>query len=204
MRSKVHKKIIAIDIDDTVADATDALRLLVNMRLGIDLKVSDYRDKGEYWGYYERVWSHHGISHLVDFISLNAEMEVDQSHVPLLPGAEFALRQLKVKYHIVYVTSRNPSWESATRKWFSNHFEDEIVVHFAERNADGKSETKGQICKRLGAGILIDDNYEHCMSAVKEGVTAVLYGDYGWQPAVKNQVVHCVDWQAVLEYLDAQ
>jgi hypothetical protein len=63
--------------------------------------------------------------------------------------------------------------------------------------------TKGQICKKLGASYLIDDNVGHCEKAIEEGVSAVLFGEYGWHGDAPDKLVRCKDWPAVLEYFDS-
>lgn len=197
-------KTIAIDIDDVVADGTGSLIARVNERYGVSLTKQDYYDVGgEYWGYYERVWSQHDLHDTVDFDGLGIEMAIDQSHVPLLAGAEFAIKQLAESYKVVFITSRNIEWEHATHRWFKQHFEyDEPKVYFSTAHRDDKGKTKGQLCVELGAHVLIDDNVDHCQSAIDAGLSAVLFGDYGWQANIPETMTRCKDWQSVLEYFN--
>lgn len=198
----MKKPLIAIDIDDTIADSTESLRLLVNRRTERSLPASAYRVAGEYWGYYERIWEAHDIAHLVSHDDFAAEMIDDQSHVPLLPGALFAMSELGNNYRIVFITARDQSWEDATKRWFAMNLPDlDTQVYFTTAHRDANGKTKGQICRELGASVLIDDNVDHCKSAYSEGVEAILFGEYGWQHAVEPRMVRCKDWPAVLEYL---
>lgn len=195
------KQTVSIDIDDVIADSTEAMRLLVNERTGAILTREDYFNVGgEYWGYYERVWREHGLHDQVSFKDLSAEMAVDQSHVPLLPGAEFAVHELLKQFNVVFVTSRDASWESATRRWLSEQFQhDEPQVYFAEHHKDVRAKTKGQLCKELGAVLHIDDNVAHCQSVLDEGIAAILFGSYGWQTDIPSGLTCCKDWPEVLE-----
>jgi len=61
--------------------------------------------------------------------------------------------------------------------------------------------TKGQLGKQLGGGLLIDDNIQHCESAVELGIDTVLFGDYGWN-RTNTSLKRCYNWQEVIEYLD--
>lgn len=195
---------IAIDIDDTIAGSTESLRLLVNKRTSSDLPAEAYKIPGEYWGYYERVWEANGLGGKVDHGDFSAEMVVDQSHVPLLPGALFAINNLRKKHQIILVTARDESWESATKKWLGLRFgaSENIEVYFTKSHHDAAAETKGQLCRRLGVSLLIDDNIEHCLSAVNAGVEAILFGEYGWHMDVPSELVRCKSWEAVLAYLN--
>ena len=194
---------ISIDIDDVVADSTEALRILVNQRVGVALTADDYRGVGgEYWGYYERVWRNHGIQDRVSFKELSAEMAADQSHVLLLPGAEAAIHQLAQRFHVVFITSRDKSWEMATRKWFQKQFShDDIELYFCENHKDARAKTKGQLCKELGVTLHIDDNEAHCQSVLDEGIAAILFGRYGWHDRSAKGVVACADWSEVMDYI---
>lgn len=198
------KRTIAIDIDDVIADSTDALRLIVNERTGLQLTHEHYMNVGgEYWGYYERVWEAHGVAGKVTFEDLSNEMAEDQSHVEFVAGAQSAVRQLSEKFHIIFITARDKSWEGATRKWFNERFaSDDIELYFCESHKESKSKTKGQLCKQFGAMWLIDDNVEHCKTAVQEDVQAILFGEYGWQRDIPKTMKRCSDWPDVLRYLE--
>ena len=194
------KKTIAIDIDDVIADSTESMRLLVNERTGANLTQDHYRQAGEYRRYYERVWREHGLADQLDFNKLYAEMGIDQSNIPLLSGADSAISELSKKFHIVIVTARDNFLEVATRKWFKQRFDNENVeLYFCDNQTD--SRTKGQLCKELGAELLIDDNPGHCQSALDEGVKAILFGSYGWHTFVPEGVVNCKTWAEVQEYI---
>lgn len=196
------RSIIAVDIDDTLADSTESLRLLVNERTGANLTVDDYRSSGEYWGYYERVWRQHGLVDL-KLDEFDSEMEIDQLHVPLLASAGFALKQLMDKYDVVFITSRNASWEKATLAWMNHYLgENQFKLFFTNRFADKGVKTKGQLCIELGATLLIDDNVDHCRSAIDNGVDAILFGEYGWQQSIPSGLKQCKDWPNVLEYVN--
>ena len=200
----MSKKKIAIDIDDTIAASTESLRLRVNEKAGVSIPASGYQIPAHYWGYYERVWQIHDVD--VELADFEKEMIDDQSHIPLLPGALFALKELTSKFNIIFITSRHHSWEAATRRWLKNVFSDipSIDIYFTDSHHNAHGKSKGHLCKELKAKILIDDNAEHCRSAIDEDVRAILFGEYGWHLDVDKRIIRCKDWQAVLEYLDGE
>lgn len=197
---------IAIDIDDVLADGTGQLIASVNERHGLSLTSQDYHAVGgEFWGYYERVWQAHGVAEVVKYADVAEEMRRDQSLVPLLPGAEFAIRQLTERFRVVFITARPVAWEAATRRWFTMHFNnDDIELYFAGSHDGTMALNKGQQAVKLGAKLLIDDNIDNCQTALDEGLEAILFGDYGWHGEVPAGMLRCKDWPAVLEYLDAR
>lgn len=200
----MSKPIIAIDIDDVIADSTDSLRLRANKKLGLNLDPEHYKVEGEYWGYYERVWQSHGVSADISLKDFDQEMVEDQFHVPLMPGASYAIGRLLEKYKIVLITARDFHWEKATREWLDSHFGKDVLELHIVGNRQSAKETKGEACIRLGANWLIDDNPAHCVSALKLGVKAILFGEYGWHYDAPNDLKKCKTWQDVLEYFSVQ
>jgi len=201
----VNKPLIAIDIDDVISETTEAIRVWSNTASGVELSSHQFNQTaGEYWGYYERVWNNHGIS--LNFNDFETSMAEDMIEVPLLADASFALHEILESYNVVLITSRITALRGHTERWFEKHFPgNNISLHFASNPKSGENRlTKGQICKQLGASLLIDDNPEHCASMLQEGLEAILFGDYGWQQAVPEGAVRCKRWPDVLEYLNGR
>lgn len=190
---------IALDIDDVTADSTESLRLLVNERLGVNLSRENYMVSSGHADYYEYVWRLNGIKD-INYAAFEAEMEHDQSHVPLMAGVKEAIAELGEHYDIVFITARDVAWEKATRVWFASHFDNDIELYFSEGYRN-RGMSKGKICKELGAQWLIDDVPNHCQSAIDEGVGAILFGDYGWHGNAPEGIVRCEDWKSVLKVL---
>lgn len=196
----MSRPLIAVDIDDTLADSTELIRLSVNSRYDVAIPKEAYQSEGEYWGYYERVWAEHGLAALT-VEDLDEQMLEDLTSVPLLPSALFVLKQLYNDFDIVIITARRKEREVLTRAWIENTFPGMTIdVHFSEAHKDESKMTKGQICKMLGAEYLIDDNVGHCESAVKEGITPLLFGEYGWHSTAHDSIKRCKDWPSVLDY----
>ncbi len=199
------KPIIAVDIDDVLAQGTESLRLEVNRRLGVNLEPKHYAVPGEYWGYYEAVWQQHGLQGRISMEELNPQMIKDQSHVPSFTEAYPVLARLKQDYDLVVVTARIPAFEEATHRWLKLHFADMFQgIYFAGHHNHAKN--KGELCKELGVDWLIDDNIDHAHSALEKGIKVVLFGQYGWHigKKVDEAVVRCNDWPAIGVMFDEQ
>lgn len=199
------KKVIAIDIDDVIADSTEALRLVANEIPGVSLEREHYQVEGKYWGYYESVWANNKVDHLVSFEKLHNDMAESQSHVQLIQGAKSGLEKLSKKYTIVLITSREIEWIDATKIWVKENLGDLVsgLVFVHHKNSDGR--TKGDACIEAGANWLIDDNYEHCKSAQVVGVQPLLFGNYGWNrhEGVSEDITRVKTWTDILKYFEA-
>jgi 5'(3')-deoxyribonucleotidase len=200
----MRKPIIAVDVDDVLADSTEFWRLEVNKRANINLQTEHWRVPGEYSKYYERIWEAHGVNHLISIDDIDGYMMTDQSGVRPVPDAIKTLRKLASTYELVVITARNSAQETATRKWLDAVYPDIFdQIYFTWDAAGETSRSKGEICAEIGASWLIDDYPGHCKSALEHGVRAVLYGTYGWHTDMPMGVVHCKTWKDIEGYFDA-
>jgi 5'(3')-deoxyribonucleotidase len=194
---------LAIDIDDVLANSTDALRLFVNLKRGVDLTEEHYKIEAEYWGYYESVWAQHGIDKTDLMREFHSRLVKYQSDIRTVSGSVEGTKKLSRKYDLIPMTSRPKEMKDETENWLKEEFEPvfaepPIFIGFG-LNA---KRTKGEVCEELGITYLIDDNVDHCKTAIARGIGAVLFGDYGWNRRLPEGLVRCKNWQEVLEYFD--
>lgn len=196
----MKKPIIAVDIDDVLADSTESVRLAINKLFNLNLERHHYQIPGEYWGYYEYVWQQHGIE--MTLAKLDTWHEANRLHVPAYTGAKPALTELSKTYEIVTVTARHPEHYDMTQEWLAREFGGVIrETIFVGKISGDRKKSKGLVCKELGVTWLLDDHVEHTNSAHAEGVNAVLFGQYGWQQNIPDHTVRCLDWPSVMEHL---
>ena len=203
----MSKPVIAVDIDDVLSSQVDVLIAFSNERYGTNLSHADFMIPGEYWGYYERVWGlgkDLGAERFQTFLreKYPLRQQIEEKAIR-------AITALKKSHRLDLVTSRGADYYEPTLEWLEKHapglFEG---VHFVDLWAGetGLKTTKAKICKEIGAGYLIDDNAEHCNLAAEAGVSALLFGEFGWNLHHKlhPRVVRIADWEEVLEYFDAR
>lgn len=124
MPKTANRTIIAVDIDDVLANTTDSLRLFVNQRHGIALTEDHYRIEGEYWSYYETVWEQHGIDEPGLKDAFHSGMHVDQSKIMPITDSIVSAEALGKKYDLIPITSRPEEMKSETQKWLEKYFKD--------------------------------------------------------------------------------
>lgn len=197
------KPIIAIDIDDVLADTTDVLRIFVNNKHKRNLQSHHYHVKtGIYWGHYEKVWENHDINGDGIIDEFHASYVSDQSHVPAITGAVESLQEMHKNFQLIAISSRSTEMQDATERWLKDRFNSQFDSVICIGHGKKSKITKGQACKNLGARYLIDDNIGHCEDALKHNVQPVLFGDYGWHDSnqIRDNYIHCKNWQEVVEY----
>lgn len=200
------KQTIAIDIDDVLASSTDLIRLAANKATGLSLEPHHYAVPGPYWSYYEHVLETNGITDKNEQKRIIDDWIANHSDAEPVQGAIDALTALSQWYTIVLITARDPKIRDNTELWLKKHFTglyDDLYVIGNHKVVD-KPKSKGEVCAEVGASWLVDDNPQHCLSAVDYGVDAILFGEYGWHFDAPDHLARCKDWPAVLEYFDGQ
>ena len=66
----------------------------------------------------------------------------------------------------------------------------------------GVAISKGELCARLGATLLIDDNPDFCDSAKECGIETILFGNYGWQKSRAGNFKLCRSWDELPDLID--
>lgn len=199
----MSKPLIAVDIDDVLADESSVIRPFINERFNLQLSKADYEIPGAYRGYWERVW---GVSAVEgrqmydEYVASGAK-----SALHTVPGAIQAIEALKQKYRLAIITARRDHLMDLTHSWLNEHFPNTFEdVKFAQIWDDGTKVPKAQIARELNAAYLIDDSAEHCLLANEAGITSLLFGDFGWSKGVDipSSIVRVADWEAIQEYFD--
>ena len=197
------KPLITIDIDDVLADTTNAIRLAVNSHLGLTLTPEQYKVSGEYWGYYEYVWREAGIHGKVTLKDIDTGLLESPERISLIAESRSVLENKSQHFRYALVTSRDESWKKATEEWVSHHYGNVFEgLYFTGNRHHETYKSKGELCASLGAKLHIDDNLGHCESVLEQGILTILYGEYGWHANVPEEQTRCRTWQEVGRYLD--
>jgi hypothetical protein len=84
------------------------------------------------------------------------------------------------------VTARLTRLEEVTKKWIDTYFPNIFhEMHFGNHfSTSGKSRSKSQMCREIGAKLLIDDSLVYAQQCIKEGIKVILFGDYPWNRVI--------------------
>lgn len=127
-----------------------------------------------------------------------------------MPGAKEGVKQLQeLGFDLVVVTSRQLLIQEATKTWLAKHFPPDTFQQIAFGNhwgLEGRKITKLDLCKELGASILIDDSLDYCSEVAAAGLKALLLdldGEYGWNKSddVPLGVTRLTSWKEVVDHL---
>lgn len=112
---------------------------------------------------------------------------------------------LKKGYELQIITARPPHYKKDTIEWVRKYFPDKFKeIHFAFNpfNKHSEKSTKAEICKQIGAKVLIDDNLVNALDCAGNGITVYLM-DAPWNQTedLPVKVVRVKSWKEITEQL---
>lgn len=192
--------ILAVDIDDVLAQFMPALIRFHNDSYGSQLTMDDFHSYD-----FHRVWGG-SPSECQDKMDAFFDSHYFVDGIEPMQGSRDTLEALKrLGYELHIVTSRQYKVAEHTmtwiRKYYDNVFSD---VHMGNHYArTGTHRSKSQICKDIGAKLLIDDSSRYANECAAAGIPVILYGNYAWNTDEVTSSVPCIrrcaSWSTVLE-----
>ena len=191
----VKRLVIAIDCDDVLVHTTPYILQAYNEQHGTNVTLDDTQDEHlPSWQAAPEVINERWVA-LTDTDGYRA----------LGPDPEEAmiLRELASEHELHLITARRKEERAFTKEML----ERELAGVFTSMEFVGWNGSKGEVCARIGADVLIDDNVHHLHDAIAHGLPAsgaILYGEYPWNRTdeARDSFVRCLDWLSVKQTID--
>jgi len=191
---------VAVDVDEVLGRFVHSLNMFCLEKYGMNYVVEDYHVYD-----FARVWacSQDESNQKVHEFFKSAHF---RDGIEVIPGSFDSLRRLKQQHEIMVVTSRQHVIEQPTIEWLDRHFPDIFdAVHFGNHFAlEGSSRKKSEICKEIGAHVLIDDNPWYALECAAAGIHVLLYdwkNGYPWSKTEDGpqhaNITRVRDWEEV-------
>lgn len=201
--STKSKPVIAIDVDDVLADSAQGFVEFSNQRWGTHLTVEDYDERwSKMWGV--DIEEERRRAHVI----YNAKVVKGFKH---FEEAIPVLTRLKSHYKLVITTSRSKFVEKETLVWLNTHYADifdaiYLSGFYDELKEHSHKHTKAELCQEIGASYLIDDHPKHCLAASEVGMKCLLFGDYSWNrdSKITNNMKRVASWKEVEKFFDEE
>ncbi len=196
------KKVIAVDADEVLAEFMEHFLMFHNLRYETQFtksEITSFRFE-EVFKIEER-----------DVLSRIGEFYEDKVIHEIKPvkGALAGINELLDRgYNLEIITARPPYYKKITIDWVEKHFPKKFKqIHFAFNPFNKNSErlTKAQICKQIGAKVLIDDNLVNALDCAENGITVYLM-DAPWNKTedLPGNVVRVGSWKEIVERLEVK
>lgn len=190
---------IAIDVDEVLAEYQNGFIEFHNKYYGTNLKRHHFAKSyklEDAWGGTED----EAIDKVYHFYQTK-----DFKKMEPVPGAIEAVRKLAQKHDLFVVTSRQNFASPVTLEWLDKHFPDTFsgilfANHFAK---EGAPKDKSEICKEIGAELLIDDSLTYAKDCAKKGIKVKLF-DRPWNQTenLPKNIQRVFSWQEILKIIN--
>jgi len=166
---------IAVDLDDTLVDLLEQLILFHNNTFGTNLKRNDFNTC-----IYQKVWGgsrEETIAKIMNFIASPYFQDIR----PLVGAVEGVEHLKSLGHNLFLVTGRDNNTNILTRKLLDQYFSGYFcgVYHTnAYTHSDGWLK-KSEVCARLKAPLIIDDDPIHIHDCTDRGIKVLVY-DNPW------------------------
>ncbi|CAO2823107.1 unnamed protein product [Amaranthus hypochondriacus] len=195
-----EKIVVAVDVDEVLGNFVSALNRFIADRYSSVHSVSEYHIYEFY-----KIWE---CSRDEADIRVHEFFKTSyfKNGIYPIPGAQKALSKLSRFCSLSVVTSRQNVIKDHTIEWLNKHYPgmfDEI--HFGNHfSLEGISKPKSEICRSLGAKVLIDDNPRYAFECAEVGIRVLLFdyqNSYPWCKTGSNNqhplVTKVHDWEEV-------
>lgn len=191
MTSRPKRLVIAVDCDDVLVRTTPFFIDAYNAAYGTSVNLTHAHDL------HHSVWGGDAAEDVLEKLNKLIETESYKNLGPSLHEIE-SLRRLSKRHSLHLVTARKPEEREGTQAMLDR----DLPGVFVSLDFVGWGGSKGEVCKRIGADILIDDSARHLHDAVEKGLPAggaILFGEYPWNHDDKahEDLRHCADWYEV-------
>ncbi|KNA15944.1 hypothetical protein SOVF_093810 [Spinacia oleracea] len=199
-----EKIVVAVDVDEVLGNFVSALNRFIADRYSSNHTVSEYH-------VYEffRIWNCSRDEADIRVHEFFKSSYFKNGIYPL-PGAQKTLNNLSSFCNLSVVTSRQNVIKDHTIEWLEKHYSGLFEeIHFGNHFAlDGESKPKSEICRSMGAKVLIDDNPRYALECAEVGISVLLFdyqNSYPWCKTGSNNqhplVTKVHNWEEVEQQL---
>jgi len=183
--------IIAVDVDDVLADFFDQLIIFHNDKYHTSFKKEDFTsyDVWNTWGETKEK----SIQKVIQF----CKSEYFERISPIEDSLH-AIKLLEKNHKLIIVTSRFDIVADKTVAWLKKYYHDSFKeIHFSQYDKDVK---KSELCKKLGAQVIIDDAERNILDCAQAGMTVLVY-DCPWNQHIRtsDKIIRVYNWNDILK-----
>ncbi|WP_165822669.1 5' nucleotidase, NT5C type [Paenibacillus montanisoli] len=177
---------IAIDLDNTVLDATSAHVTYYNLASGLSLTPDD---ANEFYIYLKYGWSREER----DAVYAKYGHEIHWNSVPY-PTAVNCLRQLAARHEISIITARPEMFRDVTVEWLKHHSITYNNIAFVEN--------KLEVCVASKVDVLIEDGPHYAEQFAQLRKPIILFDQPYNRMVTSEYVMRAANWSEVMAHID--
>jgi 5'(3')-deoxyribonucleotidase len=189
---KTGKPGIVLDIDEILADTLTQLIEWHNINYNTSLNWNDC--------YTYKMWNIWDCTKEENMVRINRFFNSEYAE-KILPvkGSQLGVMKLALDYDIHLVTGRDTKSIIDTNKWLLQYFPQTFLPleEFTGHYYNNKPLLKSEVCKKLNAKIIIEDDLEHAIDCLNNGLTVILM-DKPWNKGYDHENLYREDsWDKI-------
>jgi len=191
----VKRLVIAVDCDDVLVRTTPFFIEAYNLAYGTNVTLAQAHDDSD------ASWS---TDRKTLEMRLAALMDTDEYRRIAPTDEEITILRALAEHHELHVITARREEERATTQQTLDTY---LPGVFTSLELVGFTGSKGEVCARLRADVLIDDNARHLENAVQYGLPstgALLFGGYPWndEARARSDIIRCDSWSDVQQEIN--
>lgn len=193
--SSSSKKVIAVDIDEVLADFLSYFVYFHNLMYKTSASKEDMKKY-----YLHEVFDVDRDEMSMRYLEFKA-LHLLERLEPVKGAKEGISKLFEMGYEPHLVTARPQVIEKETKKWLSIHFKDvDLPIHFTHpMTGRVYHRKKSEICREIGAEVLIDDHIENALDCAENGIKVFLM-DAPWNKTedLPENVIRVKSWKEIV------
>ncbi|CAN0264382.1 unnamed protein product, partial [Ectocarpus sp. 12 AP-2014] len=169
--SNRNKPVVAVDLDEVLGEFVLQLCAFHNDQHGTSLTPASFNSY-----YFHEVWGGtraEADAKMVEFFKTPYFLD----GIPPLAGATEVLRKHSRSLTFYVVTSRQDSLQAHTKRWIDAHYPGIFAgLRFGNHfSTEGAVRSKPDLCRMIGAEMIIDDNTKYATECASAGIRTLLF-----------------------------
>ena len=184
---------IVVDIDEVLADSLHAMLKWYNQK---------YHTNFEWKKCYTyKLWNVFNTSKEENALRFNKFFEeCNLETIRPVEGSQEGIDRIHKIANIHVVTGRNDGQIEYTKSWLKKHFHEKFSsIEFTSHYYTEKPVKKSEVCKRLNAKIIIEDDLEHAIDCANHGVKVILLNRPWNQTAENKDIIRVDSWEEIVK-----
>jgi len=187
---------IGIDLDDVIVDFFPSFLIFYNQKYRKKFELADLTRY--------HIWEVGIGRDMEEAIVLVDEFfySEDFINMPLVTGAQAGVEELSKRYGgLVLVTSRPMRWRERTQSFIEHAFPKVPIEVNYSSGLHRQGISKGQICKRGGVDVFVEDCLEYAEECAANRIRTLLL-DKPWNQGSNGNVERVYSWDDILEKIN--
>jgi len=182
---------IVVDIDEILADLLHSFVRWHNAEYGTHYVWKDFHTY--------KLWDTLDITPVETGIRVGKFFKDEGLNIKLVKGSKEGIDKISRIARLHVVTGRNENNTILTKSWLDRYFPGKFSsIEFTSHYYKEKPVRKSEICKKLKAKIIIEDDESHIIDCADNGITVIVL-DRSWNHnIIHKKIIRVKSWESIV------